>query len=87
MKKTKKKLEDLLFDDDEMTFLEKALYALIDKIKEERLEKKYNVKEEIKLSKTLDSCFNKLKLHRNFLIKKDLYDLIIDTEVKEKQVH
>ena len=83
MKKTKKKIEDFLFDETEIHYLEKALYALIDKIKEDRLEKKFDIKEEVNISKLLESCFNKLKLHKNFLIRKDLYQ-ITGLEEEEK---
>ena len=85
MKKSKKKIEDFLFNDLEILYIEKALYALIDKIKEERLDKKFDVKEETKISKTIDQCFSKLKLHKNFLIRKDLY-IIQGTNTEEKEI-
>ncbi|MDH4128357.1 MAG: hypothetical protein OEV44_06360 [Spirochaetota bacterium] len=85
MKKSKKKVEDFLFSEIEILYVEKALYALIDKVKEERLDKKYDVKEESNITKTLDQCFNKLKLHKNFLIRKDLY-IIQGVNAEEKEV-
>ncbi len=88
MKKSKKKFEDFLFDDPETQFLEKALYALVDKLKEDRLDKKFDVKDEVQNTKTLESCFSKLKLHRNFLIRNDLYQIegMVDPE-QEAIIH
>ncbi len=87
MKKNKKKFEDFLFDDSETRFLEKALYALVDKLKEDRLDRKFDVKDEVQNGKTLDSCFSKLKLHRNFLIKKDLYQIEVMMDPKPEVIN
>jgi len=83
MKKSKKKMEDFLFTDNEIHYVEKALYALVDKLKEDRLDFRFNSKDEKMISKTLDSCFNKLKLHKNFLIRNDLYEIELSKENEE----
>ncbi len=73
MRKSRKKIEDFLFNEKEIHYVEKAIYALIDRLKEDRLDRKFDLKDEKDITKLLESCFTKLKLQRNFLIRKDLY--------------
>ncbi|MDH5680523.1 MAG: hypothetical protein OEZ36_02980 [Spirochaetota bacterium] len=85
MKKTKKKMEDFLFTENEIHYVEKALYALVDKLKEERLDFRFDSKDEKMISKTMDNCFSKLKLHKNFLIRNDLYEIELSKDNSEPQ--
>lgn len=71
--RVEKDFEEFLFEGEELLTIEKALFTLLDKYKEQLIRGRLNMKEDT--DKTINKCLEKLKQHENFMKNKKYFDI------------
>lgn len=78
----RKEATEFFLNGEQIFCLEKALYALVDKYKKDRITGKNNYDK--KFETIVASCFESLRLHENYHKNKEVFDLYLESELNQE---